>query len=116
MRYTKLLGPMERLFFSGLSYRGGIRVVLGNLVFWPEVVRKLQIHGKADKRTPEQSFLSAHLFTEKILIVQHSFHGRTKLKDSDSFEKFTGLLPSGLCAEHWRPDTFDKFHSYPLKT
>ena len=91
---------MEWLVFPELSYGEAKIVILGNSVFWPEVVRKLQIHGKIDKRTSEQSFLSVHLFMENIIIVQCPSHERTSLKDSNSFNKFTALLVN-VAASYW---------------
>lgn len=77
---------------AGFSWIQSIRVVLGNSVFWPKVIRKLQIHGKADKRTSEQSFQNVHLFMENIMIMKLPFHNRISLRDSYSFKEFIALL------------------------
>lgn len=83
---------------AGISWTQLTRVGHGNSVFWPKVIRKLQIHGKTDKRISEQSFQTVHLFMENIMIMQYPFHKRISLRDSNSFNKFTALLlDKALC-------------------
>lgn len=104
---------MKWLVFPELSYGEGKTAVLGSSVFWPDVVRKWQIHGKTDKRTSEQSFLSVHLFMKNIIIVQCPSHERTRLKDLNSFNKFTALLLRGFMLGTGDSMDLTKFQSYP---
>ena len=48
--------------FHEFSYGERVRVVLRNSLFSPEVVRKLQIRGKADKRKNLRTVLSERPF------------------------------------------------------